>query len=86
MIKTILLPIEINTDPIPTQLVGIRPEFTDISWHEPRFSLSIWNVDSYGCIDATNRIPAGSCWKYTASNFEPDTTRTTVYESVCNRP
>lgn len=86
MIKTIFLAIKINTDPVPIQLVGIRPEFTDISWHEPRFSLSVGNVTEHGCIDAPSRIPAGSCWKYTESHHAENTTRTAVYESVCNRP
>ena len=86
MIKTILLPIEIYTDPIPLQLYGIRPEFASYDWHRPEFSLSVNDVDSHGCIDAPVRIPAGSCWKYTESNYLPESTRTAVYESSCNRP
>ena len=86
MIKTILLPIEINTDPIPLQLYGIRPEFTDRDWHEPRFNIGTDGVIEHGCLDATVRIPAGSCWKYTHSKFEDNTHRTAVYETVCDRP
>jgi hypothetical protein len=86
MKKTFLLAIEINTDPLPFQLVGIRPEFTDRNWHESRFGIGQEHIAEHGCIDATIRIPAGSCWKFTESHHQDDTVRTAVYESVCHRP
>lgn len=52
------LTVEVNIDPLPEVVVGLRSPFGSGSGFDFRTEL-----DVFGCLDAPMRSPAGSCYK-----------------------